>query len=174
MVSSTAHSRKYLILLSLVGFVVSLDQLTKNAIVNNFKLGDSLAVIASFFNISRVHNPGAAFGLLANLPPEFRDPFFFVVPGATLVVILIVFYKLKENQMISVYALSSIVGGALGNLADRIRLGYVVDFLDFHWNSRWHFPAFNVADAAITLGVGLLITSMLYEKDAESSSRQAD
>lgn len=162
----TPYSRKYLILLSLMGFIVSLDQLTKNAIVNNFRLGESLPVLPAFFNISRVHNTGAAFGLLANLPPNVRDPFFFIVPGITLLVILIVFYKLKENQSVSVYGLSAIVGGALGNLADRIRLGYVVDFLDFHLDSQWHFPAFNVADAAITTGVGMLMLGMLYEKEA--------
>lgn len=162
-------SRKYLILLSLSGFVVSLDQLTKNAVVNNFKLGESLAVFNNFFSISRVHNTGAAFGLLANLPPQFRDPFFLFVPGITLAVIFAVFYKLLDTQSLSVYALASIVGGALGNLADRIRLGYVVDFLDFHWNGAWHFPAFNVADSAITIGVALLMLGMLFEREGEES-----
>jgi signal peptidase II len=162
-------SRKYLILLSLSGFVVAIDQLTKNAVVSRFRLGESISVFQSFFSISRVHNTGAAFGLLANLPPQLRDPFFFVVPGATLAVILAVFYKLSNRQTLSVYALSAIVGGALGNLADRMRLGYVVDFLDFHLNGAWHFPAFNVADSSITLGVGLLMLGMLYEKeDGES------
>jgi len=162
-------SRKYLVLLSLSGFIVSLDQLTKNAVVNNFKLGESLPVASSFFNISRVHNAGAAFGLLANLPPNLRDPFFFIVPAFTLAVIFAVFYKLRDTQSLSVYALTAIVGGALGNLADRIRLGYVVDFLDFHWNGAWHFPAFNVADSAITIGVALLMLGMLIERDGEES-----
>jgi signal peptidase II len=162
-------TRKYLILLSLSGFVVSLDQLTKNAVVNRFKLGETLPVVDSFFNISRVHNSGAAFGLLANLPPHLRDPFFFFVPALTLLVILAVFYKLRDTQSLSVYALASIVGGALGNIADRIRLGYVVDFLDFHLYGAWHFPAFNVADAAITTGVALLMLGMLYEKEGEES-----
>jgi len=162
-------SRKYLILLSLSGFVVSLDQLTKNAVVNKFRLGESLSFFPSFFNISRVHNSGAAFGFLANLPPHLRDPFFFIVPGVTLLVILAVFYKLRENQLLSVYAFSAIVGGALGNLADRVRLGYVVDFLDFHLNGAWHFPAFNVADSAITIGVGLLMLGMIFEKEGKDS-----
>ncbi len=162
-------SRKYLILLSLAGLVVSLDQLTKNAVVNNFKLGESYQVISSFFSISRVHNTGAAFGLLANLPSQYRDPFFFIVPAITLAVIFAVFYKLRDTQSLSVYALASIVGGALGNLADRFRLGYVVDFLDIHWNGGWHFPAFNIADSAITIGVALLMLGMLFERDGEES-----
>ncbi len=162
-------TRKYLILLSLSGFVVSLDQLTKNALVNSFKLGETHPVVNSFFNITRVHNSGAAFGLLANLPPHLRDPFFFFVPSLTLLLIFAVFYKLRDTQSLSVYALASIVGGALGNLADRVRLGYVVDFLDFHLNGAWHFPAFNVADAAITCGVTLLMLGMLYEKEGEES-----
>lgn len=165
-------SRKYLILLSLSGFVVSLDQLTKNAVVSGFKLGESIPVISGLFNISRVHNTGAAFGLLSTLSPEWRDPFFLLVPAITLAVILGVFYQLREGQLLSVYALASIVGGALGNIADRIRLGYVVDFLDFHWNSHFHFPAFNVADMAISAGVFMLLIGMLYEREGDDSGSQ--
>lgn len=164
-------SRKYLILLSLSGFVVSLDQLTKNAVVAEMKLGETTPVIDGLFSISRVHNTGAAFGLLATLPPHLRDPFFLLVPAFTLAIILGVFYKLREAQSLSVYALASIVGGALGNIADRIRLGYVVDFVDIHWNYRWHFPAFNVADAAISLGVFMLLLGMLYEREADDPGR---
>lgn len=164
-------TRKYLILLSLSGFVVALDQLSKNAIVSSFKLGESVHVIPGLFSLSRVHNTGAAFGLLATLPANLRDPFFLLVPAVTLSVILGVFYKLKENQSLNVYALSSIVGGALGNIADRVRLGYVVDFLDFHLSFQWHFPAFNVADSAITLGVFMLLMGMLFEREDEVPSR---
>lgn len=163
-------SRKYLILLSMVGSLVSLDQLTKNAVVSRFHLGDTMAVIGNFFNITRVHNSGAAFGLLASLPPHLREPFFFVVPGITLLVILFVFYKLRQTQILSVYALAMILGGALGNLADRVRLGFVIDFLDFHLSDGVHFPAFNVADAGITIGVALLLLGMISERETEEHS----
>ena len=166
-------SRKYLILLSTVGLVVALDQLTKNLVVSRFHLGDTQPLLESMLNITRVHNSGAAFGLLATLPPNLRDPFFFVVPGLTLAVILFVFYRLREAQSLSTYALAMIVGGALGNLADRIRLGFVIDFLDFHWYSGWHFPAFNVADAAISLGVAMLLVAMLQEKDETAAKVMA-
>lgn len=165
--------RKYLILLSTAGLVVALDQLTKNLVVNRFKLGDTLPVAGSFLSLTRVHNSGAAFGLMAGLPPNLRDPFFFLVPGVTLAVIFFVFYRLRESQGLSAHALSLIVGGAFGNLADRMRLGFVVDFLDVHWHTGWHFPAFNVADAAITLGVALLLFGMLVDKESEGEARVA-
>jgi signal peptidase II len=166
-------SHKYLILLSTVGLVVALDQLTKNFVVSRFYLGGSLPVLENLLSITRVHNTGAAFGLLATLPRNLRDPFFFLVPGATLAAILVVFHRLREVQSLSTYALSMIVGGALGNLADRARLGFVIDFLDFHWKSGWHFPAFNVADAAITIGVGMLLVAMLQEKDDTAARAMA-
>lgn len=150
----------------MIGMLVAFDQLTKFLILSNFRLGESISIVKSYFNLTLVHNPGAAFGMLATLPPEWREPFFLIVPIATLLVIMGVFVKLEETQHISIYSLSMIVGGALGNLIDRVRLGYVIDFLDFHWDFQHHFPAFNVADSAITIGVFLLILSMFYEKEA--------
>ncbi len=157
--------RKYLFLLSMTGLLVSFDQLTKNLVVSCFHVGDSVAILGNFFNITRVHNAGAAFGLLASLPNHLREVFFFLVPGFTLLVILFVFHKLRDSQFLSMCGLAMIVGGALGNLADRLRLGFVIDFLDFHWNNAAHFPAFNIADTAITTGVGLLLLGMLFERE---------
>ena len=164
--------RKFLILLSFNGLVVSLDQLTKNIVANSFKLGASKEIFATWFSITRIHNPGAAFGLLASLPPPFREPFFFLVPTLTLLFILALFFRLKEEQTLTIYALSLIVGGAFGNLADRIRLGFVIDFFDLHFKHKWHFPAFNIADMAITLGVALLLVGMLQERDSEHQPRR--
>lgn len=155
--------RKYLILLSMIGLLISADQFTKTLVLSRFQLGESIPVIPDYFNLTLVHNPGAAFGFLASLDANYREPFFFAVPILTLIAIMFVFYQLKENQLLNVYSLSMIVGGALGNLIDRARLGYVVDFLDFHWHHKEHFPAFNVADSAITVGVGLLLWAMLTE-----------
>jgi signal peptidase II len=165
--------RKYLILLSTTGLVVALDQLTKNIVASRFRLGDTQAVLGNVLNVTRVHNSGAAFGLMAGLPPNLRDPFFFLVPGLTLAVIFFVFSRLRENQNTSAHALSLIVGGAFGNLADRLRLGFVIDFLDVHWNNGWHFPAFNVADAAISLGVAILLFGMIVDREAEGEARTA-
>ncbi len=156
--------RKYLILLAMVGMLVAFDQLTKLAIISNFYLGQSLPVLEGYFNITRIHNTGMAFGIFADHPSENTETVLLLLPLLTLAVILFIFFKLRNEQRLSTYALSMIVGGALGNMADRLRLGYVVDFLDFHWQLRMHFPAFNVADAAITLGVGLLMLSLFFEK----------
>lgn len=150
----------------MLGMLVSFDQLTKFVMAGMLKTGESIKVIPQFFHFSLVHNPGAAFGLLANLRPELREPFFFVIPFATLGVIMVVFYRLQESQHLSIFALSMIVGGAIGNLVDRLRLGYVIDFLDFHWQQKYHFPAFNLADAAITVGVLILLVSIVYEKES--------
>jgi signal peptidase II len=149
----------------MIGMLVAFDQLTKFLIISKFRLGESTAIIQSYFNLTLVHNPGAAFGMLATLPQQWREPFFLIVPFITLVIIMTVFVKLQEDQHISIYSLSMIIGGALGNLIDRVRLGYVIDFLDFHWDYKHHFPAFNVADSAISIGVFLLLISMFYEKD---------
>jgi signal peptidase II len=164
-------SRKYLILLSTTGFVVALDQLTKNLVVSRLHLGDSAPALGGYLNITRVHNAGAAFGLLASLPANMRDPFFYLVPGLTLAVIFFVFYRLRDNQLMGAQALSLIVGGAFGNLADRIRLGFVIDFLDVHWNEGWHFPAFNVADTAISIGVAFLLFGMLLDREGDEPAK---
>lgn len=157
--------RKYLILLALSGTLVAFDQLLKFFVVSRLRLGESTELIKNFFAITRVHNNGAAFGLFAKMEPIFRDPFFFYVPVAMLVVIFVFFFRLRESQRTGIFALSLIVGGALGNFADRLRLGYVIDFLDFHWNHVAHFPAFNLADGAISVGVAMLAVSMFYKND---------
>jgi signal peptidase II len=157
------QKRKYLILISILGFLVSLDQLTKIFISDNFRLGQSKVIIQDFFNLTLVHNPGAAFGAFATMDQSIREPFFLAVPILTLLGILFYFHKHPNDKILGILALSCIVGGAVGNLIDRMHLGYVVDFLDFHWKEVYHFPAFNVADSAITIGVGLLILDILLD-----------
>ena len=160
--------RKYLVLLSMLGFFISLDQLTKTLIVSAYRLGQSSSVLNNYFNLTLVHNPGAAFGFLATLAPQYREPFFLAVPIITLMIILYIFYKLNDSQTLNIYSLSMIMSGAVGNLIDRLRLGYVIDFLDFHWQYKEHFPAFNVADSAITVGVALLLWAMITEPDPQA------
>lgn len=142
--------------------VAALDQLTKLYIERTLTLGEGIPVIPEFFHISYVLNPGAAFGFLAGSHPAFRNPFFIGV--SILAVFLIVYYhrRAKEKGTFFVLGLSLILGGAVGNLIDRLRIGMVVDFLDFHIGS-YHWPAFNVADAAITTGVFLMLLDLLRE-----------
>lgn len=159
--------RKYLILIAMMGMLVAIDQLTKFLVSGNFRLGQSMAVVENYLNLTLVYNHGAAFGMLSTLDESIREPFFFIVPALTLLLILFVFSRLRDDQQMSIYALSLIVGGAVGNLIDRLRLGYVIDFVDFHWKSKYHFPAFNVADTAICIGVFILLLSIFYESENE-------
>ncbi len=142
--------------------VILLDQATKLVIVEALRVGQGIPVIPGFFDIVFVLNPGAAFGFLATLSEGVRSPFFILI--TVVAVILIVFYHtrfLHADRLASV-ALGLILGGAIGNLIDRLRYGMVVDFLDFHV-SRYHWPAFNVADSAISIGVGLMLLDMLLD-----------
>jgi signal peptidase II len=154
---------KYFILAFLTLLVFALDQLTKRAILLSFHLGETKPILSGFFNLTYVRNTGAAFGILHDANPTFRIPFFILVPIAALGAIALVFRKLPKNDWKLSSALSMVIGGAIGNLVDRLQLGYVVDFLDFHWNYGYHFPAFNVADSAICVGVAILITDLVLQ-----------
>jgi signal peptidase II len=152
---------KYLILISISAAIISLDQVTKLYILSHFGLGESIEVIKDYFNITYVRNPGAAFGFLADSHPEFRDVFFLVIPPLALLVILHALRGLPDSDRYQTIAFSLIFGGAIGNYIDRIRFRYVIDFLDFHIQNKYVWPAFNVADASIVCGVGLLLLPIL-------------
>ena len=137
--------------------LVVVDQITKTLILNHYQLGDS-TFITSFFNIVRAHNTGAAFSFLSDAGGWQRWLFTGIGVAATIFIV----WQLRAHpgQKLFGFALSSILGGAVGKVVDRLMHGYVVDFLDFHV-SGWHFPAFNVADSAITLGAACLILDEL-------------
>lgn len=141
------------------GGVVLLDQLTKLLILATLPLYGGIEIIPGFFNIVHVRNTGAAFSILAGAPSVWRQWFFIIVTTGVLAILLLAYRKVsvKDRWTRSAYAL--IIGGALGNLVDRVRLGEVIDFLDVYWGS-YHWPAFNVADSAITVGAALLILSL--------------
>jgi signal peptidase II len=150
----------YFYLISLV--IVLLDQLAKLLVVRSMPLGQNIPIVPGFFDLTFVLNPGAAFSLFATLPEWVRNPFFILISvGAA---VLIVDYRsryLRENRLASV-SLALILGGAIGNLIDRLWYGVVVDFLDAHIY-QYHWPIFNVADSAISVGVTLLLLEMLLE-----------
>lgn len=155
--------------ISLIGIVLS-DQWTKMLVLNNFEYGESITMIKDFFNLTYVRNTGAAFGFLASSDPAFRVPFFLIVPVIAMVVLGFLYKDLPVNAKWRATALGLVSGGALGNLIDRVRLGYVVDFLDFHFKSIYYFPAFNVADSAICVGVGILLLSTIAKKEQQNAS----
>jgi signal peptidase II len=142
--------------------VVLLDQATKLLIIRTIQYGQAIAIIPDFFDIVFVLNPGAAFGFLATLSAGVRNPLFILV--SVVAVVLIVFYRaryLGSNRLVS-FALALVLGGAAGNLIDRLRYGMVVDFLDVHVG-QYHWPAFNVADSTISIGVGLMILDIFLD-----------
>jgi len=153
------------ILIFLLGsaVVIALDQITKSAINSRFVMHESYPVINGLFNLVYVMNPGAAFGFLANAPEIFRYIFFTSVTILALVLILYYLAKHKPQSLMLVCALTFIFAGAVGNLIDRLRFGAVVDFLDFYIASA-HWPAFNVADSAISIGAVLMIWDMIVNR----------
>ena len=143
--------------LGLAFIILLVDQFTKVLIVGYYQLGDS-TTITNFFNVIRVHNSGAAFSFLAGASGWQR--WFFTVLGFVAAGIIVWMLKSHPGQKLFCFAMACILGGAIGNVIDRIAHGYVIDFLDFHWRGM-HFPAFNVADSAITVGAICLILDEL-------------
>lgn len=151
--------------LGLAALLVVADQITKVLILDNYQLGES-TFITGFFNIVRVHNLGAAFSFLADAGGWQR--WFFTAVGAAAAVFIVWMLRSHPGQKLFAFALACILGGAIGNVVDRLLHGYVVDWLDFHWGflgglfPGGHFPAFNIADAAITVGaVSLILDEIL-------------
>ena len=143
----------WLLWIGIAALIVVVDQFTKVLILGYYQLGDS-TVVTSFFNVVRVHNHGAAFSFLADAGGWQR--WFFTGIGVVATVFIVWMLKRHPGQRLFCFAITMILGGAVGNVIDRAVHGYVVDMLDFHaWG--WHFPAFNLADSAITLGAACLI-----------------
>jgi signal peptidase II len=144
--------------------VLLADQFTKVLIVGSFQLGDS-QTLTSFFNLVRVHNSGAAFSFLATAAGWQR--WFFTGIGVVAAGVIIYLLRSHANQTLFCFALSLVLGGAVGNVIDRVLYGHVIDFLDFHWSwlapvfYEGHFPAFNIADSAISVGTVCLILDEL-------------
>jgi len=143
--------------------IILLDQITKHYIDSYMSVGDSFPVIQGLFNITHVRNPGAAFGIFSKSPEIFRTVFLIAVTSAAMVLILYYVRMNRERGGLLNLAMSLIFGGAIGNLIDRIRFGEVIDFLDFYISSH-HWPAYNVADSAISTGAVLLLLAMVWKK----------
>ncbi len=164
-------SRKYLILATVAGAIIAIDQLIKIYVHANFSLGESLPVIQDIFHITYVRNTGAAFGFFRDAAEIFRTVFFLSMPPIACAIILRMLYTVEESDLWQIFSLSMIFGGAIGNYIDRLRFGYVIDFLDFHYKDVWSYPAFNVADSAIVGGVCILLTLMYLQARAEKRQK---
>lgn len=154
--------------------VIILDQLSKLWVVGNFSLYESLTVIPGFFSLTYLTNTGAAFGILAGQPTLWRLVFFIGVVVVAIGFIIYMYRRLKDESIWYEIALAFIAGGAIGNLVDRIRLGSVVDFLDVYVGTH-HWPAFNIADSAITVGVTiLLVMNIFFYKEKEETKQEQE
>lgn len=152
---------------SFIFVVAVLDQITKYLVLKNFMLHESLEIIPGYFHLTFVRNTGAAFGILSGQPALWRQVFFVTVVLVALVALFIMYRKFGRESRLYCVGLGLIAGGAVGNLIDRVRFGSVVDFLDF-FVGAYHWPAFNIADSAITVGVGLLLLhTLFFEKKHE-------
>ncbi len=151
-----SHKNLSWLLLSIV--IIIIDRIVKMFMQQHLTMGVPLP-ITPFFNLTLVHNPGAAFSFLSNASGWQR--WFFTTIAIIISILLIIWlYRLPPKQCMIAIAISLIVGGAIGNIWGRISYGYVIDFLDFHLNN-WHWPVFTIADSAVCVGVVLLIIDML-------------
>jgi signal peptidase II len=159
-------TKKYLWVGSIVCIVVVLDQITKYLIEARLRMFEVITVVPGFFNLTRVRNKGAAFSIFSTAPDSFRSIFFAAVTLIAVVVIVLLIRKAQGR--LQVLAFSLIMGGALGNVIDRLHFGEVVDFIQWYYRS-YYWPSFNVADSAISVGVALLAIDMLFWKEKAPS-----
>ena len=154
------RTRGYSFQLAVAGVIVVLDQLTKLLVRRQFELYDSTVVIPNLFSLTRIHNTGAAYGLFDGTDLPFKTALLALVSVGALVGLVLFAVSLPEIHRLARFGVALVVGGAIGNLIDRVWLGYVVDFLDVY-RGTWHFWAFNVADSAITVGMALIILDQM-------------
>lgn len=166
--------KKYLILMALSGLIICLDQATKLYIHSQFMHGESIEVIKNFFNLTYVRNTGAAFGFLRDANETLRTIFFLSVPPIAAIAILFLLRGTPKEDTWSIISLSSIFAGAIGNYIDRLRFGFVVDFLDFHYFNRISWPAFNVADISIVTGICLMLLLEMRRTRAAAIAKTAE
>lgn len=158
-------THRYGVVLGLAALAVALDQWSKAYIRRTVQLFESIVVIPSFFQITHTRNSGGAFSIFAGAADAVRVPFFLGVSLIAIVALLFFVRSVEPRRWSLLVALGGILGGAVGNLIDRMLTGQVTDFLDVHWHD-YHWPVFNVADSCITLGVLVLLAHSFFTRDA--------
>ena len=162
-------SNKYIRLAVIAGLVILTDQITKWMVLAHLPLFKSIPVIPDFFNLTHIQNPGGAFGFLADQSYAVRRMMFVVVSLFATGLIFWFYYRTPPSHPFLAAGFALIFGGAIGNLIDRLRFGKVVDFLDVYVRG-WHWPAFNVADSAISVGIAIFIYHLVFKKYPEAST----
>ena len=154
---------KFIRLAIVAGLVIAADQITKALILINLPLHESIPVIEGIFNITHILNPGGAFGLMSEMSAVFRTIVFLFISSLAVGLIFYFYIKTPHGYTFLAIGFALIFGGAIGNLIDRVRFGMVVDFLDFYIG-KYHWPAFNIADSAITVGIVIFVYHLLLKK----------
>jgi signal peptidase II len=167
-------SRKTAVLLPVFAVTLLIDQLTKRWIVGRFSYGEEWVIIPGFFNLTHVRNPGGAFSFLASMAEDVRQAFFLGTGFLAIVLLLIFFRRLEPWERLSAIAIGAVLGGAIGNLTDRLLYGAVIDFLDFRLMGGYVWPTFNMADTWIVLGVGILMIEMFLAPESQGEGPEAD
>ena len=152
---------KYLLLTVVSGGVIIIDQLSKYAVQHMMTLHSPIEVIPGFLNLTYMQNPGAAFGIFGDVAETMRLVILIGITLLAFVILIYMYLKIKEKDNLVLISVAMIIGGAIGNLIDRIRFQKVIDFLDFYMG-RYHWPAFNIADSAITAGTMILVFTILF------------
>ena len=164
--------RKYWVLLVACLLVLSLDQYTKYTVQKNLPLHQRVEVIPGLFNLTHVRNTGGAFGILGGSRGGMGKVFFVSVSLIAVGAILFLLRRIREDEKILALSFSFVLAGAIGNLIDRLRYGEVIDFLEFYYSS-FYWPAFNIADSAICVGIGLMAVEMLLRDHKKNPRSQA-
>jgi len=159
-------SKKFKIVGSWLGIILVADQLTKFIVDQTMPLHHSIPVIENLFSLTYVRNTGAAFGIFASSAAAFRLPILIGFSILAIGFIIMMLRRLPDRETGLITALAFILGGAVGNLIDRVAYGEVIDFLDFYW-SRYHWPAFNLADSFITMGVVITLFYLIKARGAD-------
>jgi len=154
----------------IVGVIVALDQVTKALVDDFMTLHESRTIVEGLVRLTYVQNRGAAFGILSEAGLPYQSLMFSVVSLLALLAIALYAWRMPVQSRLPQTALALVMGGAIGNLLDRARLGYVIDYVDVYWGAH-HWPAFNVADSAITVGVALLVLDILRNPQMDESPK---
>lgn len=164
-------SKKYFTVAFIASLVICLDQVTKYLICKMVPLYSRIEVLSGCLDIIHIRNPGIAFGLLKSFGSQYKTLALCLVGTVALFLLFFLVSQLKKEHKLQTFSLSLILGGAIGNLIDRVRLGEVVDFIDAHWNNIYHWPAFNVADAGISVGIILMLYDEIFRKRKKTDVR---
>lgn len=171
------NKKKLFLYFAVAALIIIVDQITKIYVFDHFYLGESVPVIDGLFNLTYVRNPGAAFGFGGQFHNYIRYTLFLALPVIAVFVLIYFLIKSLTGHPIMTWAYALIIGGAIGNLIDRFRLSFVVDFFDFYIGKH-HFATFNVADSAITIAAGLIIIDYLFiskgEKEKEGPTEKLE